>query len=91
MIFVLCVADNCWHFGIKVVNLLLSINIMNLELKKYMKPKYSEIPRDLWKSFEYPMSFKNTKKLRICLYANPCGGNGDIVFSTKLYSYLKKW
>jgi hypothetical protein len=64
---------------------------MNLELKKFMKPKYSDIPRDLWKSFEYPMSFKNTKKLRICLYANPCGGNGDIVFSTKLYSYLKKW
>jgi hypothetical protein len=62
-----------------------------MNLNKFMEPKYSDIPRDLWKSFDDPVSLKKTKKLRICLYANPCGGNGDIVFSTKLYNYLKKW
>lgn len=52
--------------------------------------QYNNIPRNIWKNYSDTKPH-NTSKLKICLYVNPCGGNGDVIFATKLYMYLTSW
>lgn len=65
---------------------------MESRLVKYVKStkKYKDIPRGIHKLFG-----DNTKTdyqhLNVAMYMNPCDGNGDISFATRIWEYLYKW
>lgn len=69
-------------------------NVKN-EILKWTKSQrqFKRIPRDISGLYlkKKQQSIKGVKQLRICIFCNPCGGNGDIMFATKLFGYLKKW
>lgn len=54
------------------------------------KRSFKAIPRDFHELFTKG-NLNGASKLRICIFCNPCGGNGDVVFAIKLYTYLKAW
>lgn len=50
---------------------------------------FKSIPRNIHTIFE--PSTLDYSSLNVAFYANPCGGNGDVSFATRIWEYLYDW
>ena len=60
------------------------------ELLRYVRKtrKFKDIPRGIHSLFEGGTDYSH---LNVAMYINPCEGNGDISFGTRVWEYLYEW